>query len=206
MEKEAFYSGFSQGISAVKINTRGIEEILRSYNPLGRQVNELEDPPETLHTPWGVWLHRWDALHRIEQKYDTEHVLRAAKAADDILHYIDYVPKIGKDEDEIKTHEIRFDYNYLHEEFIYSIGIELEEEDVKTAETTSDTALEEELRQEHVNSYNKHEDVEDDWLENLSVDENSKDASDYIKKNLVEILRMSELKGQTLIPKTEKIS
>ncbi|MBI3034979.1 hypothetical protein HYY71_01530 [Candidatus Woesearchaeota archaeon] len=77
-----------------------------------RPAEELEDPPETLHTPWGVWLHHRDALHGIEQRYDTEHMLRAARAADDILHYANYVPKIGKDEQEIDSHELNFEYNY----------------------------------------------------------------------------------------------
>ena len=82
-----------------------------AYKPI-----ELEDPPETLHTPWGIWIHNRDALHRIEQRYDTEHMLRAARAAEDILHYANYVPKIGNDEDEIKPSEINFDYNYMHKE------------------------------------------------------------------------------------------
>ena len=195
MEKEVFYSGFSQGISAVKFNTGGIEEILRfsNYKPLGRQVNEirpaekLEDPPETLHTPWGVWLHR-DPLHRIEQRYDTEHMLRAARAADDILHYANYVPKIGKDEQNIESHEPNFEYNYSHEGLTYNVSTKLEEEDVKDVETAIDIRLE-----DSVNSDNKHEEIEHNEEENLSIDGNSKDNSGTkFKKDLIRIIEKLE--------------
>ena len=132
MEKGVFYSGFLQDSNVAKANTGGIEGILSfpASSLLGMQPAEVEDPPETLHSPWGVWLHHRDALHRIEQRYDTEHVLRAARAADDILHYANYVPKIGKDEDEIKPHETNFDYSYQHEESVYSIGAESKEEGI----------------------------------------------------------------------------
>jgi len=196
MEKDVFYSGLLQGISAVKVNTRGIEGILHfsSYSPLGRQSNEirpaeeLEDPPEALHTPWGVWLHRNDALHKLDQKYDTEHVLRAAKAADDILHYANYVPKTGKDEDEIKPHETNFDYTYSHEEFVYSINTELDKEVIEKVEANINTALEE----EPTNPNDKNEGTNNNERENLSIDENLKCSHDNVKKDLVEIIKTSK--------------
>ena len=169
-----------------------LESMLHSsYISLGVQpVAELEDPPETLHspwgetlhTPWGVWLHRWDALHSIEQRYDSKHMLRAARAADDILHYANYTPKIGKGEDEIKPNEINFDYNYMHEEFVYDTGTELdEEEDAVDAEANIVVALEE----EPIDFGDKNEDTKDNKIENFS---------DYVKKDLVEIIRTSGLK------------
>lgn len=190
MEKEVFYSGFSQGISPIKVDTRGIEQILRfsNYNPLGIQANELEDPPETLHTPWGVWLHHRDALHRIDQRYDTKHMLRAARAADDILHYANYVPKIGEDEQKIESNELNFEYNYSHEVFAYNVNIEPEEEDIKNGESIVNIRLE-----ESVNSDDKHEEVGHNEESNLSDDGNSKEASvNRFKKDLITIIKTFE--------------
>lgn len=69
------------------------------YNPLEAQINQIqaepEDPPETLHTPWGIWRHYWDALHRIDEMFDAEHLVRKSHPAEDILHEAHYVPIIG---------------------------------------------------------------------------------------------------------------
>ena len=109
-------------------------------------------------------------------------MLRAARAADDILHYANYTPKIGKGEDEIKPNEINFDYNYMHEEFVYDTGTELdEEEDAVDAEANIVAALEE----EPIDFGDKNEDTKDNKIENFS---------DYVKKDLVEIIRTSGLK------------
>ncbi|MBI2660043.1 hypothetical protein HYX07_02685 [Candidatus Woesearchaeota archaeon] len=93
------------------------------HNSMPSPVEEVEDPPETLHMAWGLWLHHRDALHRLEQRHETNHVLRNARAADDILHYLNYVPKIGHDEHQIEHNEISFDYDYLHEDALYNVEV-----------------------------------------------------------------------------------
>lgn len=157
MEQGTLYNGFLQG-SSMQVNP-GIESMLGfSHQPLEIQAaGEVEDPPETLHMAWGLWLHHRDALHRLEQKYDTEHVLRNARAADDILHYLDYVPKIGHDEHKAEPHASNLEYDYLHEDFVYNAETSANEE-TDEPKTPASAGLEEEVEQEIANSGNEHED------------------------------------------------
>ncbi|MCH8329538.1 MAG: hypothetical protein IIB81_04050, partial [Nanoarchaeota archaeon] len=61
------------------INIENILSLSPQYNSLESQLNQIqaepEDPPETMHTPWGVWRHWRDALHSIDEKYDAEHIV-----------------------------------------------------------------------------------------------------------------------------------
>jgi|TARA_Y100000310_G_scaffold333637_1_gene411587 hypothetical protein len=127
------------------------------------ELEEVEDPPETLHTPWGIWLHSWDALHGIDQRYDTEHVLRTARAADDILHYYHYVPIIGENDHIHKTYEMNIEYDYSHEEPTYNANINLEEEDVEEVETIIDIDIGEEDDNLHI--FNQDEEHDKDEKE-----------------------------------------
>lgn len=194
MERTESYNGFLQGIGSIKVHA-GIEAILgfSAYNVLEfHPAEDIEDPPETLHMAWGLWLHHRDALHRLDQKYEIGHVLRNARAADDILHYLDYVPKIGHDEHKIEMHEINFDYYYSHGELTYNV--EIKEEEDEEIGTSDDFELDEELEQE-LKPDGKHDDTENE-LENLSDEATSKRFfSIGLKKDLVEILRTSELEG-----------
>src|SRR3989338_4224027 len=99
----------------------GIESLVSLVIPYGHLENQIirmqepeeaEDPPETLHTTWGIWLHKRDPLHGIDQRYDTEHVLRTLRSGDDILHYYHYVPVIGEDEHIIESYGMGFEYDY----------------------------------------------------------------------------------------------
>lgn len=160
------------------------------YSPLENQVNETpilkeepEDPPETMHTPWGVWLHKWDALHGIDQKYDTEHVLRTTRAADDILHYYHYVPVVGEHGHMHELYEMNFEYNYSNEEAIYGIKEAFAEE---TAED-SEIALDFDLGEDSTLA-NQNHDEELDGKEDIPVDTEQKTDIDFeLEKNLAKI-------------------
>ena len=113
---------------------------LMKYNPLEMQLNQLqplaepEDPPETLYTPWGVWLHWRDPLHKIDQKFDAAHVVRTGMAAEDILHYAHYVPVIGDKEhargkeDVHEAYGMGIEYDYTHDSELYNSGINVGKE------------------------------------------------------------------------------
>lgn len=47
---------------------------------------EIEDPPESIKTPWKLWKDKRDALHKIEEKFDTEHMIRSYKWDQELLH------------------------------------------------------------------------------------------------------------------------
>lgn len=104
-----------------------------NYNPLESQVaeiqtiNEPEDPPETLHTPWGVWLHHRDPLHRIEERFDAAHLIRTARAAEDILHLYHYVPIIGEYEP-AKPHTEKFEYEHAYRDKTLYFGLSFGED------------------------------------------------------------------------------
>lgn len=181
MQNEAIYTG-----------RIGIESILHfpAYASSGMQpAEEPEDPPEALHLAWGLWLHHRDALHRIEQKHDINHVLRNARAADDILHYLDYVPKIGHDGHNVEIFQTSFGYDYLHEEQIYNINLEFEEEnDAETAVTG--------LERESANFDEKDERTDNHESDDLLEGNDSKDdAGHELKKDLIEILKICELES-----------
>lgn len=186
MEKGIFYNGLFQE-SPMNISP-GIESILgsSSHHLEMQAAGEVEDPPETLHMAWGLWLHHRDALHRLEQKYDTEHVLRNARAADDILHYLDYVPKIGHDEHKIEAHS-GIEYDYMEEDAIYNAETSLKEE-TDEPEPQVNEGLEEEIEQEIANS--DMDEQEEDESKNFplipaqkgnSIFENKKDLMKFLK-------------------------
>src|SRR3989338_498137 len=102
----------------------------------------MDDPPETLHTPWGVWLHHWDALHSIDQKYDAEHMIRTGMVAEDIIHYYHYVPIIGEHERVPESYELSLEYDYSSQKEIYSLNQGLDEESVESPGIAADFNLE----------------------------------------------------------------
>lgn len=177
MQNEAFYNG-----------SQGIESMLHfpAYSSLGMQpAEEPEDPPETLHFAWGLWLHHRDALHRIEQQHDITHVLRNARAADDILHYLDYVPKIGHDEHNIEIVQKDFDYLYSHEEQEYTAHLQFEE-DVQGTETAIG------ILEEEITDHGKNDEMKDEE-ESLSEYQESENDTCRLKKDLTEILKRCEM-------------
>jgi|SRR3989344_4826678 len=94
----------------------GLENRLNfhQYNSLEAQINQIqaepEDPPETMHTPWGIWRHFRDILHSIDEKFDAEHVVRKGRAAEDILHNAHYAPVIGDNEHGKESYETHVEY------------------------------------------------------------------------------------------------
>lgn len=191
----------SNPISNLYANGAGIENKLAAsslVNPLERQViqmplyaEEAEDPPETLHTTWGIWLHKWDALHAIDQKYDTEHVLRTTRAADDILHYYHYVPVIGEHEHIIESYEMGFEYDYSNEEILYNASVKLDEESDEETEIVHDTEPFEEP-----NLTDQGNDEEPDMEEKTPMGKEQKTA-DFNKESLKmseEILKLIKIK------------
>jgi len=52
--------------------------------------NEIEDPPESIKTPWKLWKDKRDPLHKIEEKFDTEHMIRSYKWDLELLHSLAY--------------------------------------------------------------------------------------------------------------------
>ncbi len=132
---ENYQSGFGSYSGMANIESK--INLSMQYNPLEMQLSRLqplaepEDPPETLHTPWGIWLHWRDPLHKIHQRFDAEHVVRTGMAAQDILHYAHYVPVIGEHEHIAESYEMKFEYDYSHELGIYNaemhLGKEIEE-------------------------------------------------------------------------------
>ncbi len=126
---ENYQSGFGSYSGMANIESK--INFSMQYNPLEMQLSQLqplaepEDPPETLHTPWGIWLQWRDPLHKIHQRFDAAHVVRTGMAAEDILHYAHYVPVIGEHEN-IQSHELKFEYDYSSETQIYAANIALE--------------------------------------------------------------------------------
>ncbi len=190
MENKAFYTGFLNGTNSLN-NIQNIEITLdfSIYNALEKQINEIqspkepEDPPETMHTPWGTWLRWRDPLHSIEQRFDTGHVLRTTRAAEDILHYYHYVPVIGEHEHRYESYGINVKYDYSHQEIIYNVGMELKED-------TSDTEISSSNPQETVD-FNDKENVslENNEEKNSVIDKNPKNNIDFrFKKEVMKIL------------------
>ena len=108
------------------------------YSPLENRINELqiaqdaEDMPEPIYSTWGIWIHKRDPLHSIHQKFDTAHVIRSAKAAEEILHYAHYVPIIeGPDHEAVPiSYGMSLEYDYAGEIELYTIAINRASEDV----------------------------------------------------------------------------
>lgn len=107
-----------------------------NYNDLETQVanmqmlQDAEDPPETLHLPWGIWLHKRDPLHSIKQRFETDHLIRTGMVAEDILHYAHYAPILEGPDDKhaVEGHEIEFKYDYSHDLGLYNAEINFERE------------------------------------------------------------------------------
>ena len=156
-------------------------------------MGEPLDPPETCHTPWGIWLHWRDPLHAIDQKYDTEHIIRTTMVAEDILHYAHYVPIIGEHEHKIESYEMGFEYDYLDEEPlpIYDANGVLNEEETEGIDSASDEMhkLDNDLQEDVKVSENRDEDVnfEDDKEENLVIKQKNNLLS-KIDKGLMRII------------------
>ena len=136
---ENYQSGFGSYFGTASIENK-INSLMK-YNPLEMQLNQLqplaepEDPPETLHTPWGIWLHWRDPLHKIHQRFDTEHVIRTTKAAEDILHYAHYVPIIeGPEHEHIHSYQMNFAYEYVDEMQLYNFSAEIDDTEGLNAE------------------------------------------------------------------------
>ena len=199
------YAGFSPNNSFLTANG-SIETKLGFsllYGPLENKVSmmpaleeEAEDPPETLHTTWGVWLHKRDALHGIDQKYDMEHVLRTIRAADDILHYYHYVPVIGEHEHIHESYEMNFEYNYSNEEAIYGAKGAFDEETSGDSETAIDFDFDEDP-----NLASQIHDEGLDEKENIPIDNGQKADIDFeLEKELAKIfekaLKLIENKGR----------
>ncbi len=104
-----------------------------NYSPLESSINGLqpaqnpEDMPEAVYTPWGIWIHKRDPLHSIIQRFDTEHMIRSAKAAEDILHYAHYVPVVEGPNHETAyvPYGVNLKYDYSREIELYNFAINL---------------------------------------------------------------------------------
>lgn len=129
-----------------------------------QEPEEAEDPPETLHTTWGVWLHKRDALHGVDQRYDTEHILRTIRAADDILHYYHYVPVIEGHEHMHGPFEADFEYDYSEQSSIYH-DADAEEAEEPEASREEDT----EEKQDIGNNEDRDEDEIEEEKENTTT-------------------------------------
>mgnify|MGYP001461575058 CR=1 FL=1 len=156
----------------------GIENILNfsQYNSLEKQLNQIqtaepEDPPETIHTPWGVWRHWRDALHSIDEKYDAEHAVRTGRAAEDILHQAHYVPVIGDYVHAEESYEINLEYTDSDQLEVYNIRINLEE-------YHPSIDFEEEIEGENTET-SVNTEIEDDStdLKDKNIDEEPKDSN-----------------------------
>ena len=101
------------------------------YSPLESQLNQIqplqepEDPPETMHTPWGIWRHWRDPLHSIDERFDAEHIVRRGRAAEDILHNAHYVPVIGDHDHKEKAYEMNLEYDDPAQLEVYNSKINL---------------------------------------------------------------------------------
>ena len=172
--------------------TNGIESLISLGMPYGhlesqiiqiQESEEAEDPPETLHTTWGIWLHKRDPLHNLDQRYDMEHVLRTLRPGDDILHYYHYVPVIGDHEHIHESYGMSFEYDYSNEEMIYNANISTDEE-TDDAEITPDTEP-----GEDANLINKENDEEPDAEEKIPMGKEQKNIDFGFNK---ESLKISE--------------
>ncbi len=134
MESAAIYSSVNN-LASPQYNAGNIAVtafgLSMAYNPISiqlpQQMLQPEDPPETLHMPWGIWLHKRDPLHSIHQRYDTEHLIRTTRVAEDILHYARYAPIIeGPDHEHSHGHEAisyasKFEYDSFDGQKVYGI-------------------------------------------------------------------------------------
>jgi len=128
----------------------GLENMLNfhQYNSLEAQINQIqaepEDPPETMHTPWGIWRHYRDALHSIDERYDAEHLVRKSHPAEDILHEAHYVPVIGDHDHKEETYEMNIEYDDPIQLEVYNSKINLKysaEIDVKEGMKNENTKI-----------------------------------------------------------------
>lgn len=153
------------------INIENILSLSPQYNSLESQLNQIqaepEDPPETMHTPWGVWRHWRDALHSIDEKYDAEHTVRKGHAAEDILHNAHYVPVIGDPEHKEESYEMNFEYDDPIQLEVYNSKINLE---------YSAMDFEEEIENKEI-PINEESEDNSVGLEDKDVDEESKEPN-----------------------------
>ena len=128
----------------------GLENMLNfhQYNSLEAQINQIQaepdDPPETMHTPWGIWRHYRDALHSIDERYDAEHLVRKSHPAEDILHEAHYVPVIGDHDHKEETYEMNIEYDDPIQLEVYNSKINLKysaEIDVKEGMKNENTKI-----------------------------------------------------------------
>ena len=157
----------------------GLENRLNfhQYNSLEVQINQIqaepEDPPETMHTPWGIWRHYWDALHRIDEMFDAEHLIRKSRPAEDILHEAHYVPVIGDHDHKVEAYEMNIEYDdpvqlevYNSKiNFEYFAGMDFEEE---TQDESAPISIKVKAEDESIGSESRNIDKKP---EDLSTDE-----------------------------------
>lgn len=195
MENREFHSGVFD-TSFFKASNRGIEERLNfGYNILDRQnaiqnpglLEEADDPPEAVLTTWGIWRRWRDPLHRIEEKYDIVDMIRAARAVDDIIHHLYYVPVIGNHENLPKSYKIdvEHDSSYALQEPIYAANIDFEEENINSVEITFNVKFDEDASNLENAEHNEAEHIKEEKLPAINELKNNYDFES--KKSLMKI-------------------
>jgi hypothetical protein len=181
LSKQELFAGIEGKIPFV-VNKQGLHTI---------EHLEFEDPPEPIHTVWGLWLHQRDPIHSIDQRYDTEHVLRSQRWAEDILHYYHYVPVIdGPDhEPPHEVYESNFEYEYHHQELIYDAhGSEGDEElpDIAGAESELEESVEEHAEAE--DELPDGEDERDSGMDDFEVVHEKKEDYLVVRTLVLEVI------------------
>ena len=133
------------------------------------QYADVEDPPETMYMPWGVWRRWRDALHSIDERLDAEHLIRKGRPAEDILHHAHYVPVIGEKEHKEEAYEMNIEYDDPIQLEVYNSKINL----VYSAEMDFEEGVKDENTKISINTK-----IEDDSIEDDSIDLGGKDIEE----------------------------
>ena len=73
----------------------------------------------TLHSPWGEWLLWWDAIDLMENRLESEDVIRKIFAVDDIVYHWHYIPYRGHKDELFNSAEMHLSYEDYEEEVFY---------------------------------------------------------------------------------------
>ena len=72
-----------------------------------------------LHSPWGEWLYWWDAVNLMEDRLESQDIVRKIFAVEDILYYSHFIPYRGHKDELFNSADMHFSYEDYEEEVFY---------------------------------------------------------------------------------------
>ncbi|MBI2208271.1 hypothetical protein HYU50_02145 [Candidatus Woesearchaeota archaeon] len=103
-----------------------IEERLQPSNSssMGSNLADfLDDDGEgqanSLYSSWGEWLQWWDAIDFMQNRLESDGVVRRVFTVEDILYHWHYIPYRGHKDDLFNSADMQFSYEDYEEEVFY---------------------------------------------------------------------------------------